>query len=410
MVYAESFRPFCLTDALSRNARMNEHNLLDAFFLIFTGAAVLATLALFTRQPVLIAYIVLGALIGPYGLGFVTDIVLLQQVSGIGIMFLLFLIGLDMELSALMAVIRESALVNLVSSVIFFIVGALVTHAFGFSLVEAVIVGLAMLNPSTIVALKLLPTTVLHHRRTGELIIGISLLQDLLALLAISLIPVMAGANTRPVDMLRLVVAMPVLLVLSYVVVKRVLEPLIMRFDKFHEYIFLLAIGWCLGVATLSNAMGLSRETGAFIAGISLASSPIAQFIALNLRPLRDFFLVLFFFALGAGFDSGILPQIIGPALLLTLVVVGIKPVVYRFLLGSLSERPELAWDVGFRLGQVSEFSLLIALTAVQAALISQAASYLIQAIVIMSFVVSSYIVIFNFPNPIAVSERLRRD
>ena len=88
----------------------------------------------------------------------------------------------------------------------------------------------------------------------------------------------------------------------------------------------------------------------------------------------------------------------------------GIKPVVYRFLLGRLSERPELAWDVGFRLGQVSEFSLLIALTAVQAALISQAASFLIQAIVIMSFVVSSYIVIFNFPNPIAVSERLRRD
>lgn len=389
---------------------MSEHNLLDAFFLIFSGAAALATLALFTRQPVLIAYIMLGGLIGPYGVGLVTDIALLQQVAGIGIMFLLFLIGLDMELSALMAVIRESALVNLGSSVIFFIAGAAVTLAFGFTRTEAAIVGLAMLNPSTIVALKLLPTTVLHHRRTGELIIGISLLQDLLALLAISLIPVMAGAATAPLDLIRLVVAMPVLLVLSYIGVKRVIEPLIMRFDRFHEYIFLLAIGWCLGVATLSNAMGLSRETGAFIAGISLASSPIAQFIALNLRPLRDFFLVLFFFALGAGFDSSILPKIFLPALLLTAVVVGIKPVAYRFMLERLSERRELAWDVGFRLGQVSEFSLLIAVTALQAAIISEAASFLIQAIVILSFVISSYIVIFNFPNPIAVSERLRRD
>ena len=95
---------------------------------------------------------------------------------------------------------------------------------------------------------------------------------------------------------------------------------------------------------------------------------------------------------------------------LLTLLVVGLKPVIYRFLLGRLSESRELAWDVGFRLGQVSEFSLLIAFTAVHAALISQAVSLLIQAIVILSFVVSSYIVIFNFPNPIAVSERLRRD
>ncbi len=389
---------------------MSDHHLLDAFFLIFTGAAILATLALFTRQPVLIAYILLGALIGPYGMGLVTDIALLQQVAGIGILFLLFLIGLDMELSALMSVIRESALVNLASSVIFFIAGALVTRAFGFSLIEAVIVGLAMLNPSTIIALKLLPTTVLHHRRTGELIIGISLQQDLLALLAISLIPVMAGAESEPVDLLQLIVAMPVLLVLAYTVVKRVLEPLIMRFDKFHEYVFLLAIGWCLGIATLSNALGLSRETGAFIAGISLASSPIAQFIALNLRPLRDFFLVLFFFALGAGFDRHMLSGIVVPALLLTLLVVGLKPVIYRFLLGRLSESRELAWDVGFRLGQVSEFSLLIAFTAVHAALISQAVSLLIQAIVILSFVVSSYIVIFNFPNPIAVSERLRRD
>jgi len=389
---------------------MSDHNLLDAFFLIFTGAAILATLALFTRQPVLIAYILLGGLIGPYGMGLVTDIALLQQVAGIGILFLLFLIGLDMELSALMAVIRESALVNLASSMVFFMAGAAVTLAFGFTHIEAAIVGLAMLNPSTIVALKLLPTTVLHHRRTGELIIGISLQQDLLALLVISLIPVMAGADTKPVDLLKLIVAMPILLVLAYTVVKRVLEPLIMRFDKFHEYIFLLAIGWCLGVATLSNAMGLSRETGAFIAGISLASSPIAQFIALNLRPLRDFFLVLFFFALGAGFDSSMLSGIIGPALLLTLVVVGLKPVIYRFLLARFSESRELAWDVGFRLGQVSEFSLLIAFSAVHAALISQAASLLIQAIVILSFVVSSYIVIFNFPNPIAVSERLRRD
>ena len=389
---------------------MDHTNLSDAFFLIFTGAAILATLALYSRQPILIAYIVLGCLIGPYGVGLVTDIPLMQEVASIGIMFLLFLIGLDMELGALLAVIRESALVNMASSVVFFVAGSAVAALFGFRLIEVLIVGMAMLNPSTIISLKLLPTTVLHHRRTGELIIGISLLQDLLALLLISIIPALAGGHFHLLLVGRLVLALPLLLLLAYVGVKRVLEPLLLRFDRFHEYVFLLAIGWCLGIAWVASQMGLSRETGAFIAGISLASSPIAQFIALNLRPLRDFFLVLFFFSLGAELNLPLLPAIALPALVLTAVVVSVKPVVYRYLLGHLSEKPDLAWDVGFRLGQVSEFSLLIAYSAAKAILISSSASLLIQSVVILSFIVSTYIVIFNFPSPIAVSEALRRD
>lgn len=389
---------------------MHPSNLADAFFLIFTGAALLATLALYGRQPILIAYIVLGCLMGPYGAKLVTDIAQMQQVAAIGIMFLLFLIGLDMELGALLAVIRESALVNLASSVAFFAAGFGVVSLFGFHGAEAMVVGVAMLNPSTIISLKLLPTTVLHHRRTGELIIGISLLQDLLALLVIAVIPALAGGHFRWMLLVRLMLALPLLLVLAYVAVKRVLEPLLLRFDRFHEYVFLLAIGWCLGVAWVASQLGLNRETGAFVAGISLASSPIAQYIALNLRPLRDFFLVLFFFSLGAELNLGLLRTLVWPVLLLTAVVCSLKPVVYRYLLENLSEKPDLAWDVGFRLGQVSEFSLLIAFAAAGAGLISASASLLIQSVVILSFIISTYIVIFNFPSPIAVSEDLRRD
>ncbi len=81
--------------------------------------------------------------------------------------------------------------------------------------------------------------------------------------------------------------------------VRYVLLPLITRFDRFHEYIFLLAIGWCLGLAESARALGLSEEIGAFIAGIAIATSPISQYIAVNLKPLRDFFLILFFFSVG---------------------------------------------------------------------------------------------------------------
>ena len=92
--------------------------------------------------------------------------------------------------------------------------------------------------------------------------------------------------------------------------VRYILQPLFARFDRIGEYVFLLAIGWCLGVAELFEYAGLSREIGAFIAGISIATSPIAAYIALNLKPLRDFFLILFFFSLGGGFDLSLIPHI----------------------------------------------------------------------------------------------------
>ena len=188
------------------------------------------------------------------------------------------------------------------------------------------------------------------------------------------------------------------------------LLPLITRFDRFHEYIFLLAVGWCLGVAEVGQIIGLSAEIGAFIAGISIATSPISQYIAVNLKPLRDFFLILFFFAVGARFDLTLLNQVLLPALVLSALVLTLKPVVYRFLLKGVSEKRALAWDLGFRLGQASEFSLLIAYAAAGAALISEQASLLIQATTIITLLASSYIVVLNYPTPIAISDRLRRD
>jgi predicted Kef-type K+ transport protein len=154
----------------------------------------------------------------------------------------------------------------------------------------------------------------------------------------------------------------------------------------------------------------LSREIGAFIAGIAMATSPIAQFISLNLKSLRDFFLILFFFSLGSGFDLSLIPLIALPAAILAALMLSIKPWTYHRLLRSQSESEKLAWDIGFRLGQNSEFSLMIAYLAFSTGLIGTHASHLIQATAIITFLVSSYIVVFNFPSPIAISDKLRRD
>ena len=383
-----------------------------SFFLIFSGAAVFASLALYTRQPLIIAYIALGACIGPYGLSLVKDLNLLSQIGHIGIIFLLFLLGLDMQPQALWATLRKSTVVAVFSSAIFLATGFAVTFLFGYSTLDALIVGAAMMFSSTIIGIKLLPTTVLHHRHIGELMIGLLLLQDLLAIIVLMVLLSASSGTTEGMgkDLALSLLSLPLLAAGALLIVRYILLPLIARFDHFHEYIFLLAIGWCLGMAEAAKALGLSEEIGAFIAGITIATSPISQYIAVNLKPLRDFFLILFFFSVGARFDLAVLNQVLAPALVLAALVLGLKPVVYRFLLKGVSEKRSLAWDLGFRLGQASEFSLLIAYVAVGSALISEQASLLIQATTIITLLASSYIVVLNYPTPIAISDRLRRD
>jgi Kef-type K+ transport system membrane component KefB len=387
-----------------------DHHLIQLFFLIFTGSAVVASLALFGRQPLLVVYIVLGALMGPHALGWVTDVELISEIASIGIIFLLFLLGLDMQPQALGHVLRQVTPITLISSLAFASVGFGVAHLFSFTPHECLIIGASMMFSSTIIGIKLLPTTVLHHKHSGELMIGMLLMQDFLAIFVLLILISGTGSGDSLINFGKSLVALPLVVGGSIIMVRYALQPLFARFDRIGEYVFLLAIGWCLGVAELAEFVGLSREIGAFIAGISLATSPISQYIALNLKPLRDFFLILFFFALGGGFDLSLIPHIAVPALILAGAMLALKPTVYHLLLRGQRESQTLCWDIGFRLGQNSEFSLLIAYVAFHMQLIGNNASHLIQATAIITFLVSSYIVVFNFPSPIAISDRLRRD
>ena len=387
-----------------------DHHLIQLFFLIFTGSAVVASLALFGRQPLLVAYILLGAVMGPHGLAWVTDVDLISEIASVGIIFLLFLLGLDMQPQALGRVLRQVTHITLISSLLFAAVGFGVAYLFEYSMLECIIIGTSMMFSSTIIGIKLLPTTVLHHKHSGELMIGMLLMQDFLAIFVLLMLISGLNGGDSLITFGKSIVALPLIIGGAVLMVRYVLQPLFARFDRIGEYVFLMAIGWCLGVAELAEFVGLSREIGAFIAGISLATSPISQYIALNLKPLRDFFLILFFFSLGGGFDLSLIPQIAIPALILAALMLALKPTVYQALLRGQSESQSLSWDIGFRLGQNSEFSLLIAYVAFNTQLIGNNASHLIQAAAIITFLISSYIVVFNFPNPIATSGKLRRD
>ena len=385
-------------------------SVLFSVFLIFTGAALLATVALFARQSLLIAYIAVGVIAGPSVTGLIADPHLIAELAHIGIIFLLFLLGLDLSPRKLLGQIREAVGVTLISSIIFALLGYGVGLAAGLSRVDCLVVGMASTLSSTIIGLKLLPTTVLHHRHTGEVIISILLLQDLLAIGALLLIDTLAAGSMPWIQAGLEFAGLPLIFAGGLVAERWLLRPLFQRFDKVGEYVFLLSLGWCLGFAQFAQSLGLSYEVGAFIGGITLANSPIAPFIAESLRPLRDFFLVMFFFALGAGFDLAGAASVWPSALALAAGVLLIKPVTYRALLRRYGESTVLAGEAGVRLGQMSEFSLLLVAVALQTQTISQQAVHLVQVATLITFVVSSTFVVLRYPSPIALSEHLRRD
>ena len=384
--------------------------IVDSFFLIFTGAAVLATLALFSRQSMLVGYILLGAVLGPWGLQVVNKVETIQAMSHVGVVFLLFLLGLNLHPQKLMRMLRETVTLTVVSTVLFGAIGFGVAWAFGFGGIEALVIAAGCTFSSTIIGLKLLPTTALHHQHTGEVIISILLLQDLIAILVLLFLQGMGPDAAIWHELVLLVAALPMLLAVAFLGARYILLPLFMRFDTIHEYVFLLAIGWSLGIAELGALFNLSAEIGAFIAGVALAANPISTFIAESLKPLRDFFLVLFFFSIGATFDLTMIPDVVAPALVLAAVLLLVKPAVFRILLERGGETGKVPAEVGVRLGQVSEFALFIAVLAQEVEVISARAGYLLQLTTIITFMASSYYIMLRYPTPIAVTAQLRRD
>jgi len=392
---------------------MDSQMLIFVLFAIFSGAAILSTAALYTRQSLLVAYMVLGIILGPWCLNVVPDPGRIAEIGDIGIIFLLFLLGLHLHPQNLFGMLRKVSWIALVSSLVFAILGFVTMLLFNYSMMEAFVTGLAMMFSSTIIALKLLPTTVLHHQHTGELMISVLLMQDIIAIVALLVLQAVSGGGSLHSEWYEfgiIAISFPLLALIAYLFQRYILLRLLERFDTVQEYIFLISVGWCLAMAELAELMKLSPQIGAFIAGVSIAAHPISLYIAESLKPLRDFFLVLFFFAIGASFNLNYLMIVAIPALVLAAISLVVKPYVFAWLFRQGGEAKDVSFEVGVRMGQISEFSLLVAYVAASSALISQEASYLIQAATMITFVVSCYWVVMKYPTPLAHTEKLRKD
>ncbi len=378
--------------------------------IIIVMAACLSYIAVILKQPIILAYIACGVLAGPWGLGWVRDLGFIESVSHLGITLLLFLAGLCLHPQKLFSLFKKTGIATAVNCIVSFSTGFLFAVIFRFNIVDSLIIGLALMFSSTILVIKLLPTTRLHQERMGAVCISVLIMQDLLAIALLAYIRCLCLPGSVLINfgilLIKLIVFIGVLVIIEQFVLRRIM----LRVERLHEALFILGLAWCFGIAAISARIGMFHETGAFFAGVVLARHPISFFITEKLKPLRDFFLVLFFFALGARLNIMALKEVFLISLLLACVFLIVKPWLFNKIFTIAGERRPFSKEIGMRLGQLSEFSLLIAVLAFELGNISSRASQLIQLTTLITFVVSSYIVVMRYPTPIGTTSKLNKD
>lgn len=388
---------------------MNLETIIFDLGVIIVGAAVLGTIFLYARQPIIIAYIALGVIVGPGGFALIEATGFVEKISHLGVILLLFLIGLNLQPARLLDLFKETALLTLATSFIFGLAALLFGLSIGFDLNSSLIFGCAMMFSSTVISLKLIPTTALHHQRTGEIMTSVLLLQDILAILVILFLTGDSSGNAW-ITFVSLLAKLIFLCLFAFLGVRFVMTPLLQKFDVIQEYTFVATLAWCLFWAEVAYKLGLSYELGAFVAGLSIGSCIVAQTIAEHLKPLREFFLILFFFAVGAALDFNLDPKLLIAAVLFGGLLVPFKACFYRHAFKKAGEPEKLSTELAARLSQSSEFSLLIAFSALSMGVITSDSAMVIQIATITSFIISTYWVVSKHPTTIAGDSSLRQD
>lgn len=365
--------------------------------LVMAITAVISLIMKLIRQPLILGYILAGLLVGPTMLNVVHSTETFQAFSSIGIALLLFIIGLGMNTSELKKLGKAVFLATTAS----FITMTVLTYAFsstllGFTKTEAFITGLALFFSSTIIIVKILSDKKEQNRLHGQIAIGVILAEDLVATFA--LLFIVAGQGSG-LDIAQLggLVAKGVLLMIGLIFCSTQILP---RFSKYiassQELLFLFAITWGFGIAAIFKLCGFSIEVGALFGGVALASSPYAREVASRLKPLRDFFIVLFFITLGEIMSVQNLAVSIWPAIVLSAIVMIVKPFAVTSTLGILGYTKRVSFKAGINLSQISEFSIVLVVLASSNKLVPEELAAIISLVAIITIGISAYLMQYD--------------
>ena len=320
-------------------------------------ATVFAYFAKFFKQPLIPAYILTGVILGPV-LGLITNTEIITTFSEIGIAFLLFIVGLEINIRKLRHVGIVASFGGIVQIVSIFTAGFIISLLLGFVVLESVYIALIIAFSSTMVVIKLLSDKKEIDTLHGKIIKGILLIQDIAAILALS---VLVGLNDLSFVALFLSIFKGVIaLLLAIAVSKFIFPPLFTFAAKSQELLFISAVSISLLYSMLFNYLGFSIAIGAFIAGVSLANLPYNIQIIGKVKSLRDFFSVMFFVSLGMELLLSTFDFILRPLVVLLLLVVIVKPLIIMFTTAFFGYKKRTSFLTSISLAQISEFSLII--------------------------------------------------
>ena len=363
---------------------------------VISLAAILSIIFRLLKQPAVLAYILTGIVLGPLGLFHVTSGDALHTLGELGITILLFMLGLELRLSELRSIGKTVLIAGFLQMWFTFFAGFFLTLALGLDRVSAIYIAIAIAFSSTIIIVKLLSDkkdlTSLH----GKLAVGILLAQDLVAILTIVFLPSVRSISGASFAMSTVFLVGKVIILFAVVAYlsKAVFPRLMHVIARSSESLFLFSLAWMfiLTAVVTSPWVGFSVEIGGFLAGLALANSHENFQIIAKMKPLRDFFITIFFVMLGLEMSFTHIQAVILPAITLSLFALVIKPLIVMLLVSFLGYQKRTSFLTGLSMGQVSEFSLIIMFLGSSLGLISGSVVTLIVLVAIITFTISTYV------------------
>jgi Kef-type K+ transport system membrane component KefB len=360
-------------------------SVLVSISLVVIIAAILALISKLLKQELILGYILAGIIIGPLVLGLVKDTSLIKQLAEIGITFLLFAAGLEMSIKKLKGRISPIILTCIIQLISVVIVSFFVLIAFKFSRIESLWLGIAISISSTVVVTKILADKNELNTLHARLIMGIMLVQDIIAILALAILSKNFSLSIILVSLLKLVA-----LILFAFLLNLVARPLFKKAASSSELLFIFSLAFLFLFVFLSYALGLSIAIGAFIAGILVANTPYKIEIESKTKSLRDFFSIIFFVAIGMWLTN-LSSQILLPLIPILLILIIIETLMTALPLRLSGYKTRTSLQVGFAFAQISEFSLILMLSALTLGIISQNAFDLIILATVVSMAITPY-------------------
>ena len=368
---------------------------------LLLAAALIGALALWLRQPLILAFIVVGILEGPAVLGWVTAADQIDLLAKIGITLLLFVVGLKLDLRLIRTLGLLALAAGLGQMAFTSLLGYALGRGFGLDPVAALYTGVALAFSSTIIVVKLLSDKREIDALHGRTAVGVVIIQDLAVLLVMLSLTAFGGGGAEDglwSAAMEILLESAAFLGFLTVAARYILPALLQRLAVSSELLVLFAVAWAVALAAATEWIGFGKEVGAFLGGVSLASTPYREAIGARLVSLRDFLLLFFFIDLGAGLDLGLLGGQAGVAVALSLSVLLGKPFILLVILGALGYRKRTGFLTGLSLSQISEFSLILAALGVSLGHIDRSTLSLITLVGLATIGVSTYLTLYAHP------------